>query len=206
MDPNQESSFSTQRYYSKSPPKGPRRMIIFVILLLIIAGAGFGVKEYIASSQKSTKEAKNSASLVTPTEEPLPTDTPIPTASVSATPTRAPTQKPTTTPTPKPTSNPVDKKTGLDRSSLTVDLLNGSGVVGAAAKASDLLKSLGYAIGTVGNADSYDYQNITIQVKSAKESYLQLLKQDLSSSYTIGTTSATLTASSSADAVVIVGK
>ena len=83
---------------------------------------------------------------------------------------------------------------------------NGSGVVGAAKKAADALKELGYGISSTGNADNYDYTNVTIQVKSGKSNFLSLLQKDLGSSYTVGTASADLTVTSSADALVIVGK
>jgi hypothetical protein len=51
---------------------------------------------------------------------------------------------------PSPTSEP---KTVFKREEWSFEVLNGSGVIGAAAKASDKLKALGYKVEKVGNAD-----------------------------------------------------
>lgn len=186
---------SSNRFYT-SPQQGQRTSsrIIFIILGIIAVGLLiFGVTRFLGS--KGEKEEVKATP--TPTEEVLPTDTPTPEAS--------PTEEVTKTPTPKPTSNPIDKTTGLDRSKLSIQVLNGSGVAGAASKVAELLRGVGYRIASTGNADNFDFVDTSIDVKSASSSYLGLLKKDLQSSYTIGSTSATL-ATGSADAVVIVGK
>lgn len=180
------------------PTKSPRFLIFFIVSILIIVGIFGAWRFFGAKSQK--EEAPTSAP--TPTEFQLPTDEPTP----EATQTAKPTSVLSPTSTPKPTTDPVDKSTGLDRSKLTVEVQNGSGEVGAAKKAADALKGLGYTIAATGNADNYDYKDITIQVKSDKSKYLSLLQKDLGSSYTVGTASADLTATSSADALLIVGK
>src|SRR3989344_5334750 len=115
-------------------------------------------------------------------------------------------QKVEVTPTPTPKADPVDKATGLNREDLTIEVQNGGGVVGAASKGADFLKSLGYHVASTGNADNYDYENTVIKVKSDKSKYLPLLKKDLSANYSVGTSSEDLSASSSADALVIIGK
>ncbi len=92
------------------------------------------------------------------------------------------------------------------RSSLSIEVLNGSGVAGEAAKASDILKKLGYKNILVGNADNTNYQNVSIQVKKSKEDTLNILRADLSKNYTIGETSSNLSESSTEDALVIIGK
>ena len=79
-------------------------------------------------------------------------------------------------------------------------------MVGAASKVSDYLKDLGYNIAAVGNADNFDYTGIIISVKSANSDYGDLLKSDLQENYTVSTTSNDLSATVSADALVIVGK
>jgi hypothetical protein len=180
--------------------KSPKRskFIIFFIISIVIIIAIFGGWRFLSSRpQKATAPAIRPS----PTEYQLPKEAPK-----SPTPEATKTAKPTASPTSEPTVNPVDKSTGLDRSKLTVEVQNGSGVVGAAKKAADALKGLGYVISATGNADNYDYTNVTIQVKSSKSNYLSLLQKDLGSSYTVGTASADLTATSSADALVIVGK
>ena len=136
----------------------------------------------------------------TPTEYQFPTDTPAPNANPT---TEA--GKPTPTPSTKPV-NPVDASTGLDRSTLSVEVQNGSGEAGVAGKGSDVLKSFGYKVIAAGNADNFDYQDAVIKVKSTKSNFLALLKKDLGFSYTVGSTSADLDSSSTADALVIIGK
>lgn len=164
--------------------------IIVVFLLIIVGIIGF---QFFGTSGSQP---------VTPTPTPttiaFPTDTPTP----SATPTAA--LSPTVTP--KQKQSPIDPKTKLDRSLFTVLIENGSGVVGAANKAATLLKDAGYIISGTQNADVYTYQDVTIKVKSNKAVFLPLLKADLGSEYTVGDTSSNLDASSSADAVVIIGK
>lgn len=185
-----EQSFST--------PQGKKSRGRFIFLVLIIlAVVGFIGFRYFAF-KNNTSESATVTPTVIPTEIVFPTDTPMPQES--------PTPEPSKTPTPKPTVNPVDKATGLDRSTLSIEVQNGSGEVGVASKASDFLKSLGYKVVSIGNADTFDYQGTSVFVKDSEAKFLPLIKDDLSKQYTIGSTSATLSASSSALARVIVGK
>jgi hypothetical protein len=101
--------------------------------------------------------------------------------------------------------SPIDKS-GLDRSKLTVTVENGSGVEGVAGKAADVLKTFGYNIVSTGNADNYDYQGVTIKVKSDQKDFVNLLKQDLSKDYTVTASSSDLPSDSSTQAIVIIGK
>ena len=179
-------------YPSDTPKKskGLLRLVIFFVILVILV---LGAKQFLFSSKNKKTEVP--AITPIPTEYQYPTDTPVPPASET-----------TPTITVKPATNPVDKSTGLDRSTLIIEVQNGSGVTGAAAKAADTLKNLGYKISSTGNADNTDYINVTIKVKSEKSDFLSLLKKDLGFSYTVGTASADLASDSSADAVVIIGK
>ena len=180
--------------YPGEAPKKSKKFLRAIITVVILLAIILGAKQLLFSS--SGKKIEAPAITPTPTEYQFPTDTPVPTEAQ-------------TTPEPcsaKPTTNPVDKATGLDRSELMIEVQNGSGVTGAAAKAADVLKVLGYKIESTGNADNSDYANVTIQVKSAKSTFLPLLKKDLGFSYTVGTTSADLSSSSTADALVIIGK
>ncbi len=189
-------SYSTYVY---DKPKKSGNMLRFIIILLVIIGiGGFGVYSFWGKENKQSIE-------VTPVV-PTPTDFVFPTEALTVTLAPSVTATPSAKKTPTPTVSSKDTKTGLDRALLNIQILNGSGVVGAATKMSEILKELGYNISSAGNADTFDYENLTIQVKSTVGTYLPLLKSDLSSSYTIGSTSATLSASSSADAVVIIGK
>jgi len=177
-----------------------KKFLFMFIFLLLLVGVGFATTKYFLKSDKQTKSLTITPS---PTEYEFPTDTPTPIASPTATLKKV---TPTTKPTEKPVTDSVDKTSGLDRSALNVEVQNGSGEAGVAAKGSDTLKGLGYKVVATGNADNFDYQDVTIQVKSTKSNYLALLKKDLGFSYTIGTTSADLASSSTADALVIIGK
>jgi outer membrane biosynthesis protein TonB len=188
---------------SEAPKKRSRRGAkLFFFLLIILLLGGLLMTRGKSVVLNIFKSAPTPTPTVEPTKEPtpteMPTDTPEPTGKTGSTPTKKP--------TPQVSVDPVDKTTKLDRSKLSVEIQNGSGQAGVAGKAADTLKNLGYSVGSTGNADNYDYQGVTISVKSSKSSYLPLLKSDLSSSYTVGSTSATLSNSSSSDAVVIVGK
>ncbi len=191
----EDSAFPTPAI-TKSPKKSKRFLFLVVAIVIIIIIFFLG-SNFLGSKNKK----ENSEITPTPTEFQIPTDTPTPSSSEEPT----STPKPTSSPTPKTASNPVDKATGLDRSKLSVEVQNGSGEAGVAGKGAGILKDLGYLTST-GNADNFDYSNVTVKVKSTKSDYLSLLKKDLSASYTIGSSSSDLSASSSADALVIIGK
>lgn len=174
---------------------GPRKYIIIIVCIIVIGLLIFGGIRFLGGSG-----SQENVPSPTPTIEVFPTD--IPQSNVNIT----PTEEPAKTPTPKPSVNPIDKATGLDRSKLSVHILNGGGVVGASKKASDLLGGLGYNVIQIGNAANFDFENAVIQVKSASSKYLDLLKKDLSTSYSIGTTSADLATDEKADAVITIGK
>lgn len=167
------------------------KIIIFIVVVVLII---LGAFKFFSGGQNNKIDVTP-----TPTQEVLPTDTPPPS------PTEGPSGTPS--PSPKPTVNAVDKSSGLDRSKLSIHVLNGSGTAGASRKASDFLEGLGYNVIEMGNADNFNYEQTSIQVKSASDKYLSLLKKDLSASYTVGSASADLSSSpEKADAVVIIGK
>jgi len=195
-DSSFQSPINQFNYSSPEMPKKPKKFIYIVIFLVILV-VFFLTKSLFFGGSNQKEEPSTTPS---PTEYQFPTDTPAP--SVNPT-TEA--GKPTVTPTTKAV-NPIDSSTGLDRSMLSVKVENGSGVAGAASKGSDVLKSFGYKISTIGNADNENYENVTIQVKSTKSNFLALLKKDLGFSYTVGSASADLDSSSVADALVIIGK
>ncbi len=186
-------------YFQTNSPKRSRRRLarvfLLILLLLVFSGIGFGAMRFLGSRETTQPSAPSP----TPTLDVFPTDVPtiIPTTVVSPSPISSPT----------PTAvNPVDKATGLDRSSLSISVQNGSGEVGAASKMSDALRGFGYRVASVGNADTFDYTDVSISVKPSVSKYLTLLKNDLAKQFTVASSSATLSASASADAVVIVGK
>jgi hypothetical protein len=112
-----------------------------------------------------------------------------------------PTPTPTLAPTPLVTPTPeVNKK------ELEVEILNGSGKAGVAGILKTLLEEKGYTVAGTGNAANYDYAKTEIQVKVDKEAFLSILQVDLTGSYVIGSTSATLKDSLPYNAVIIIGK
>lgn len=178
-------------------------LLIVVVLIGLVAGGVF----FFRSRQKGEEI---SILIPTPTYSPSPTLTPTLTPELTPTPTStsAPT-KSTPTPTKKPTPTPTSVRAAtsaaeLKRQAISVQVLNGSGVAGAAKKIADYLAGLSYTISNTGNADNYDYEKIVIETKKTAD--LDLLKADLGAQYAMGTASATLSASSSYDAVVTVGK
>jgi len=125
-----------------------------------------------------------------------------PTPTVAGTPTATATGtlgKPTPTATVSATPTP---KKGI----LNIQVLNGSGKSGAASAMKKLLEDKGYAVVGTGNAKTFDYEKTEVYIKKDKESLFEKLKTDISVSYSIGSSSATLETSSSFDAQVIVGK
>lgn len=197
-----ESPFPAPSLDNKPASKKRRRFLFLILAIIFIV-----VLILLGSKFLGTKSANKEGSVTpTPTEFIIPSDTPTPEVSQSPTPTPKPTKAPTPTAKSSSSGDSVDSATGLDRKDLSVAVQNGSGEVGVAGKAADILKNLGYSIASTGNADNYNYSGVTIQVKNAQKAYLPILKKDLGSDYTISSATSDLTASSSADALVIVGK
>jgi hypothetical protein len=114
--------------------------------------------------------------------------------------------KPTPTPTPTVIATPTPTPEEVKKSSVTIQVLNGGGKAGAATKMKTLLESKGYTVKDTGNADAYTYDKTEIVVKASKQSLLSVLESDLSPTYTLGTSAATLAESAAYDARVTVGK
>ncbi len=102
----------------------------------------------------------------------------------------------TPTPTPAPTIN---------KSEWTFEVLNGSGVAGAASKVADALTSAGYTVVETGNADLSDYEQTQIYVKNDLKDKVDLLIADLKDIVKIATVAGELT-DSTASARIILGK
>lgn len=208
-----QSPFSSDSSSSHSASNGSSsrrgKKLLFLIILLVILGLiAFGAVKFLGGSVLNGGTPTPTPTIIA---EPTPTDTPTPTPEVSGTPTPSPKATPTTTAVATPTKaagtttgGSVDKTTGIDRATITVAVQNGSGVSGAAKKAGDVLTTAGYTLGTVGNAETSDFAQTEIHVKAGKASLLSLLKKDLSTDYTIGTSASDYTGAG--DALVIVGK
>lgn len=189
-----ELSFQEGAGFEK-PSRNPKKLIVILFFLILLGIVGFGAYSFLGSQNQSEEKEVIPP---TPTEFILPSDTPTPQVSI----TQEPTKKAQAV---RPTAQPTKAQSAVSKG-VSVDVQNGSGAPGAAKKAADILTGLGYTLGTTGNADTFDYETTTILVKPSKSNYLDQLKKDLSSSYTIGTAAATLSANASSDALVIVGK
>lgn len=116
--------------------------------------------------------------------------------------------KPTPLASPAPEVSPLPSSSPevqLNRKDLQIQVLNGSGVVGAAKKAQDYLEGLGYKVAAVGNASSSDYTTTQISLKDSKKDYLSILKKDLLGKYDVANTADSLEDNSKYDAVIILG-
>ena len=200
-DLSKQESLNVQSDTLSRSPNKSKRFVLVIFIFLIIAAGVFGGNQFFQSGDKEEKIE------ITPSPSEKVIDFLIEEPKlVEETPIVEPTTEPTDSPIPKPTVNPVDKETGLDRSELSIEVQNGSGVTGAASKAGEELKKVGYNVLAAKNADNSDYEDVLIKIKSAKAKFLDLLKKDLGFSYTVGSSSADLSDDLSADAVVIIGK
>lgn len=183
--------------------KIPKRLIIFIIFFIIIIALIAGIVFFVTrdSSEESSvneqtitlpEETNEEAPVVTEEETPTPEVTEEITPSKAATPSKAP--------------SPSGSASSTSNSSVKVAVQNGSGESGVAGTASNLVKEAGFTIASTGNADSFDYEDVTIKIKASKKSFLPDLEDSLSGDYTIGATSSDLPESTSYDALVIIGK
>lgn len=188
----------TSSYYKKSAKRPKGIIVVVFLLLLFITGIFLGIR-YFGGEQRPQIQGLLPT---TPTPTLIPSPTTEPTAAEEKddpTPTASKTTG-TITPSISPTGT-----TASGRKALSVAVENGSGVSGAAAGIARDLRTLGYNVVSTGNADAFDYEDVTIQVKATKKGMLETLKKDLSEDYTITEATADLTGST-ADALVIIGK
>ncbi|AKM82883.1 hypothetical protein A2422_02835 [Candidatus Woesebacteria bacterium RIFOXYC1_FULL_31_51] len=94
----------------------------------------------------------------------------------------------------------------LKRDTLKIQVLNGSGVSGAAGKAKTYLEGLGYKNVDTGNASASDFTETEISIKDAKKEFINLLTTDLSKNYQVAKETKTLVVTSSFDVVITLGK
>lgn len=89
-------------------------------------------------------------------------------------------------PVEEPTETP---EVEVDIATLKVKVLNGTTVAGLAAKAEAVLKTAGFTVTGIGNADTKDFTQVTIQKKTiVPTSVIDKLEAALSPTYTFGTT------------------
>ncbi len=110
------------------------------------------------------------------------------------TPTSAP------TPIPSPTAKPVDLQ------SVSIDILNGSGVSGEAGKVKTSLTTDKFNVTSTGNADNNNYTKTVIAAKKTVDpAYLTQLKTELKKTFDVDTTVASLPSSATTDVTVTLG-
>ncbi len=101
----------------------------------------------------------------------------------------------------------IDTPTEIDRSLPKIYVENGTKSTGVANQMRDILKDFGYNVTGIGNADNFDYQDISIQTKKDFGDYLYILKRDIKiASFAVASSSANLAEDVAYDIIVVVGK
>jgi len=183
---------TTNTGFASSVPLEPQqkksKLPLILIVLIII---GFGVFFGFRNSQKKSSQEPTTSPTQEPTTEPTlePTQEATPSPTIKLTPTAA------------PTASVIRKAQDLN-----IQVLNGSGKVGAAGEVASHLKNKGYTHIETGNADNFDYEKITIKIKESQNKYLGDIQNDLSDTYSLSSSSGTLSATGLFDVAVIVGK
>lgn len=177
--------------------KLPKRLILFIIFFLVIVALIAGVFYFVTRDSSETASDQTEDALILPednaieeiTEEPTPTE-----------------EEEKETPTPTKKAEEDEESADTSNSTGSVAVQNGSGEAGVAGTASTTLKNAGFSVASTGNADNFDYEGVTIQVKNSKKNILADLEDALSKDYTISDTSTDLPESTNYDALVIIGK
>lgn len=166
---------------SNSAPRTPGKALYIVLVILLLVVVGIGAAQFLSSR---SGDVSNIVSVPIEFNEPTPTASP--------------------TPIVQETVEESSESAELDRSDISIVVQNGSGKAGVAGSASTTLKNLGYSIHSTGNADKYDYEETVIRISAENKEYLELLRDDLSETYTIGETSTNYTGTG--DALIIIGQ
>ncbi len=109
------------------------------------------------------------------------------------------------TPAATPTPSAAPTEASIDLSKYDIEVLNGSGVAGAAADVKTQLSDAGYTVTSTGNASSSSHETTEISSKSSVDSdYLKKLTTELSGKYSV-TKGDALDDNSKFDVVVTLG-
>jgi hypothetical protein len=135
------------KYVDKEHKKGNLKALLFLTLLsaLVVGFVSGGVYVYVSGIGKfpDPELQVNNETI----------------GNVTATPTLAPAGTPA----------PVVEE-NVDVSTLSVNILNGSGISGEAGRARAVIEGAGFKVGSVGNATKYDYKETVVQVKASVKS------------------------------------
>lgn len=104
-----------------------------------------------------------------------------------------------------PFSEPSPSVEDVDKSEVSIRILNGSGVTGKASAVKDFLEELGWTVATIGNADNSDYASTEVRFKEDSRKFEDSIISDLSDKYDASVSSDDLESSDSADIEVVVG-
>lgn len=162
MNDGSQSNQFFKAYY-KSKPRGKRGVYLLILIALIIIFGAIGVYWLGRAGMSKPAEyaGENKMRAVTASV--------LPTSSVSAV-LNVPTGQ----------EDAVREKIAqIDRGSIDLIVLNGSGVQGAATTTALYLKKLGYNVIKTENADSFDYEGVRVFVKKSSGQTALLLKKDL---------------------------
>ncbi len=190
MDSSQDNiGFTSSHSSSVGVRKKNNKLWIIVVVALLLALGGYFL---YANSQNQKNEETSLEDVVVPTDAP------------TAAPTEEATPSGTITPTDKPEAKPT---TGVvsQAADLNIQVLNGSGTVGAAGETATFLKDKGYKNVETGNADNFDYTGVTVRIKDSQKKFLSTITKDLGEKYTVETGDP-LPSDSTSDVTVTVGK
>jgi hypothetical protein len=104
----------------------------------------------------------------------------------------------------EPTATPEPTQ-ALEKEDLSIQVLNGSGAPGAAGDGQNYLEELGYENISVGNADSYGYEQTEVYIKEELKGMVEQLVNDLQEEYEVEVQSEYLDEDSDYDIRVIIG-
>lgn len=162
----------------KSPPVFDKTVVlVFLAVLLVTAVVVGGI--YVSQKALKGQAGRQPCQCPSPVYSPTIVLEPAPSASASA---------------------------SLDKKTLKIKVLNGSGVAGSAGKLASYLKEKGYGEIETGNAETQDYLATEIEIKASKEAYLSLLTKDLEEKYASASAKVSLEETEKSDTIIIVGK
>lgn len=104
----------------------------------------------------------------------------------------------------KPEATVKEEKTALDKKTLLIKVLNGSGRKGAAADMKKFLEKNEFLVKEIGNAPAI-ISSTVVKIKDSKKEYLNLIQEAAKNDYSL-LTSETLPEAEAFDAIIVVGK
>jgi len=119
--------------------------------------------------------------------------------------TTTPVAETSTSPTPEEIATPTPEE--VDRTVYTIEIQNGSGIVGKAGEVQQYLEDEGFSISGTANADSYNYETSVIYASAdVNPAWIEELRNVIGKEYDVEGTVEELDMDTDADVVVVVGK